>query len=373
MKKLLTMTPLLLIACGEEGIESTTSLSGVLSPDTIAIAIADTIGVEFGDSTLVFGLVADAQYLPSGEIAVLDVMKACVQVFSPEGRETRRVGRRGAGPGELQIPVSLAVLPGGGLAVNDLVGGKLVFYDPDGVVLDEVTGYFPAPPELLEALDDTTLAAMFIRIEMGEDGITGSIELGRFSTDSEPELVYAEYPMSLDMPEGPGESRPDPEFDFACGLDGTVYLAERSDSMFVLKGFDCEGNLVLDVAREVDRVRIPEEERGDEASISVMIGEDGAHASTEVHPDPAEFRTVVESIGVDADGNIWLQIENTGETHFRVLDPSGELLAVALLSDPRALRDCHFSVNRYGMLAFEPDPADWPKVYLLEDVETATQ
>ncbi|MCK5131800.1 MAG: hypothetical protein KAR40_06560 [Candidatus Sabulitectum sp.] len=49
---------------------------------------------------------------------------------------------------------------------------------------------------------------------------------------------------------------------------------------------------------------------------------------------------------------------------FRVYSPEGYLWAVAV-PDGTIDRRAECSISPYGLLAFDPDPDDWPKIYLL--------
>ena len=369
--RVLALLPIaaLMLGCGGPGPRSSSGSSRPSPVDTMLITVSDTVGVEYGDSTQTFGMLMDAEWTPDGDIAVLDLYRCSVQIFSPEGEELHRLGGRGAGPGEFQAPISMAVLPGGGIAANDLVGGKLVFFGGDLEVTEEVTGYFPSPPERIEGFDDSTVVALFFRITIGEEGAEGSIQLARFGFQAEPEIVYEELPMSLDMNMGEPGSEADPRFEFCCdAAGGVVYMSELSDSMLLVRAFDRDGREISRFREDFDRRRIPEDERGEVAAIMLMVGQDGAVADTRFQPDPAEFRTVVRDIGLDASGNLWLQMEHTGDTHFRVYSPAGDLLSVAFPEHPATLDDCEYTITPYGMLAFEPNPDDWPKVYLLETI-----
>lgn len=95
----------------------------------VYLTIADSIGIEMGDSNYVFGGIAGVAYTPSGNIAVLDIQKHSVSIFSPEGEFLQSVGRHGSGPGEFLLPAGMAFQPNGALIVSDAMGGKLAFFD----------------------------------------------------------------------------------------------------------------------------------------------------------------------------------------------------------------------------------------------------
>ena len=55
---------------------------------------------------------------------------------------------------------------------------------------------------------------------------------------------------------------------------------------------------------------------------------------------------------------------DTGETYFRIFSPAGELLHIAV-PDESIPDDARFTISPEGMLAYDSDPEDWPKIYLI--------
>ena len=64
---------------------------------------------------------------------VLDHGNARVLMFDRAGRFVRQLGHKGGGPGELEVPVGLTVLPDGSVAVLDVAHQNLTLFGRDGV------------------------------------------------------------------------------------------------------------------------------------------------------------------------------------------------------------------------------------------------
>ena len=73
--------------------------------------------------------------VPRQEIYLVDVKGHAIAVFDFEGRLLRRMGRRGAEPGELNYPTHVALTPEGRLAVTDSMNFRVQVLDPDGVCM----------------------------------------------------------------------------------------------------------------------------------------------------------------------------------------------------------------------------------------------
>lgn len=343
--------------------------------DTLVLFVTDTIGVEAGDSSQMFGMLRSADWTPDGRIAVLDMNRCCVQLFSPEGLETARLGRRGEAPGEFQIPGAMCVLPGGSIVVADLAGGKVTVFGPEGRLREEVTGFFPAPPMELAGTTDTSFAAVSMRMTPageGDGGIRGALSFCSYSFGPEPDTVFFEYPFDL----GQGMIRrgsSSPNFTIAAGPGGSAVMAEQSDSLLLVRRFSPDGSEDMTIEEEWERIPWPEEERGEALALSVTVVNGSATAEGRSVPIEDEYRTIVRSVHCDGEGRIWLEMGITAHTHFRVLSPEGNLLFVAVPDDPAVLDMCSFSITPRGMLAVDNNPDDYPKIYLLDLGEAAPQ
>lgn len=81
-----------------------------------------------------FGTIADVLPLADGGVAVLDGQAAEIRLFDSEGAYRLSLGSKGQGPGELQSPSVLAVLPGDTLAVYDARPMRITRFGPDGAL-----------------------------------------------------------------------------------------------------------------------------------------------------------------------------------------------------------------------------------------------
>jgi len=100
--------------------------------ERVQLPVAFVPGIRLGEeqnpSRHVFGLAADVAIDEVGRIFVLDILENRVAAFSPEGRPLAVLGRPGAGPGELTIPVALAADPHGRVFVLDRGNARINVY-----------------------------------------------------------------------------------------------------------------------------------------------------------------------------------------------------------------------------------------------------
>ncbi|HEX7119311.1 MAG TPA: hypothetical protein VF212_11010 [Longimicrobiales bacterium] len=113
---------------------------------------ADTVavigGVEVEDEAYQFdqvireGLAADS----AGRLYVLDRAGRRILVYDADGRHVATFGRGGGGPGELGMPLALAIGPGDSVWVTDIGNRRYTVYPPDGgesrsIPLPEAAGF----------------------------------------------------------------------------------------------------------------------------------------------------------------------------------------------------------------------------------------
>ncbi len=73
-----------------------------------------------------------------GNVYVLDNGNYRVQVFSPAGKFVRSIGREGEGPGEMKLPMHMAVNGAGQVAVYDLATRRATVFKADGTVRNDL-------------------------------------------------------------------------------------------------------------------------------------------------------------------------------------------------------------------------------------------
>jgi len=154
----------------------------------------DSIGVELGDSNYVFGAVIDAVVLTDGRIALLDIFKQKVSVFSHEGEFIGCAGSGGSGPGQFTSPYSIAPLSGGGFAVADVQLRKVVFFDSSLAFTRELSGFMPAGPLRIQGGPEGSIigSRMNYYFDEDEDTVYSGSEYGRWRDSLEPDLLYLE-------------------------------------------------------------------------------------------------------------------------------------------------------------------------------------
>ena len=186
----------LLSGCGDSS-EDISQESPQETEERVPIAIVDSIGIELGDSNYVFANVMAVEYGPDGNIYVLDRGAYSVLVYSPDGKFIRRIANQGSGPGELLMPMAMAVLGDGRVAICDPMQGGINSFTPEGQWEGVSVEFNNNPPMRMTGADSNAFVALKLTIEFEEAPTTAFI-VGRYEDNPEPTAFYYEdeFPFS---------------------------------------------------------------------------------------------------------------------------------------------------------------------------------
>jgi 6-bladed beta-propeller len=85
------------------------------------------------DEEILFGVIGDVTTDAAGNVYILDSQLCQVMVFSPDGEFLRTLSRQGEGPGEVQQPTGLVMLPENKIGIVMGYPGKIVTLTAEGI------------------------------------------------------------------------------------------------------------------------------------------------------------------------------------------------------------------------------------------------
>jgi hypothetical protein len=342
--------------------------------DTVEIAVVDTIGAMMGDSAYVFGNITEVEVAADGRIYVLDGLLCRLSVYGRTGELLQSAGRRGNGPGEYLYPRSMALYGDGSLVVSDWPGATITYLDPDLACDTVLQGFGQLSPHAVDPLPGGGYVGGSLEYRMGPDGPEGDLQIARYGRAVEPESVLWRWPLIIRVEGHDGEAETyiynaDVVRDVAP--DGTVFIAVRSDTTWSFAGLTPGGDTVMTVDRQWEPVPRSEEEMAlGEYSESLSWGDDGTSISRGRRTEGiSRWRTAISSLDVDGRGRIWVGQGWTGSPTFEVYDSEGRLLFVAVVPGLEGTSGIQYSIGAGGMVGYDTEPMDYPKVYVLETVE----
>jgi hypothetical protein len=356
------------VSCGGGGGTEATADPAPSGVPHMEVQVAQTIGIELGDTNYVFGTIADAVPTPEGGVVVLDMFSLNIREYGSDGLLIASAGREGSGPGEFLMPRGLAILGNGKLLVSDMSAGAVSVFDDTLGWEQSIAGFSPRPPFTMRASGDSTYAGMLPNFDRAA-GTMGYSIVGLALSSPEPFSVYAEEEYPFD-PSRMGPSAEDDQPLFAAGSDGSVFISPPGPDMINVLGFTAAGEDLLEISRPVDRIeKTPEQLADEEAEFEEMSSRRSAGrrfggGAAVFDPDP--FRRAVTALGVDASGRLWVRLGAYEYPFWSVYDTSGELLFTASLElDDPDIDDMTVRIESEGAVAWVEDPGTWPRVHLL--------
>ena len=327
------------------------------------LLITDSIGVELGDSNLVFGAIITAGFSGEGDVAILDAQKSNVSLFSHTGEFIMSIGRQGSGPGEFLMPVAMAFRPEGGLIVADGMGSKLVFFDENYDFTSETPGFVPAPPAQIVAIEGMELVGMKPDFEQNEDGMFMGFTVAKWTTESsEPTVVYYSQ-MSPFNPADLSSIGNDVAL-FAASVDGRVFTSQMSSEEYSFTAWTPEGEEIFTyVYEDYEKVEKTQSEIDLEAEMvnARMIAQGMPPSMANWEPDP--YRAAIANMSVDGLNRLWIVKGDKRTPTFDVLDLDGNLLFTAALDAGEAARTWSAVIGLEYFICFDANPEDYPRVF----------
>ena len=307
------------------------------------------IGGDDDPQDTLLGLVTDTDVDEDGNAYVLDATLSTVLVVAEDGTILRTVGREGEGPGEFTSGQELELLPDGGVVVMELMPGRLVVMDREGV---PVSGWRLGGDGLqngmlhmrhMETAGDG-LAIGLISTRFDEGSVTIVNRLARLDASGKFDVTYREVSEeqsggSISLTIG-GED--DFMGNFTVDSTGRVVVFRRAHA-YELEFYGDDGSLQRILRRDYEPLRRTDEDLEEAREQLEAMHErfGGVDFDTEVE----EFEDDIQDVVARPGGEIWVLsgrgVRGCPEGHlgdFDVFDADGRFVRTARIAadyDPR--------------------------------------
>ncbi len=304
-------------------------------------------------SGVAFGSISSVDVIDRGRIAVLDGVNCTLRIFDSDGTLLSTAAGRGSGPGELQLPMDMAVLSSGEIAVSDWGAWGISFYSNEPEYLRFLGPMPGGSPMALAPGAGNTLIGLGLSFfdENGESA--GEYFLASWSDSVSPSFKFFQGRASV-IPGEAGEleiSFPDVVFD--CSPRGETYAALSTDSTFEVSRFSPEGDETPFISRDVEKAPLPDEMASTLETQEEADGETGA--------------IQIAGIYCEGDSLVWIRLGNRACPFFEVYDYQGNLretIECPGIMDPFLQLDLRIRNGEY--YAWDTNPPDYPRIYRLE-------
>jgi hypothetical protein len=349
------------------------SLSGSCGPDNqepqipnsntipeYEISIADSFGVELGDSLNMIGSINGLCHHPDGSILLLDRSSLRIRVILTEG-DPQLISRRGNGPGELLLPQAICALHDGRILVSDEMKHEVMSFDISGEYLGSYFATERYVPYYMHPVDSSSIVGMILKLEMSDEEIVLSSIIGRFDTSPIPSVVFHSCEWIWPAPEMYTEIA---LIDLAADREGNVFIAADNTEYHICV-YAPDGEELLQIGRD-DVSRMPKTTDEIQAEIDDFESwavQDEAYTGGY---EPSPFYQLISLAGTDAEGNLWVVRHDSDiDCLFDVWSPSGDLMYTARLSRNENDPDLIFHVDQLGIISATNYACQFQRVYIL--------
>jgi hypothetical protein len=276
-----------------------------------------TIGVAEGDEEYMFQMLNDVEADEQGNIYVVEGRLALIRVYDENGGYLRSIGRKGQGPGEMQMPIYVQITTQDEVLVHDYPGQRLSYFSLDGTFLRQKstasTGS-PFVPIRMDPQGNLTTIAAFAPQPMGGK------QLRFFNADLE--LVSMIAKEERDMRKTFDIGKPT----WFCDVfpSGQIVWGDSQEYILNILNNDC--TLIRRISKEHDPLEISGEDRASYREFYAASLERGLKIQFRSHY-PA-----FGDINVDDEGRIFVRtfekVEDTENWYYHdVFDAEGRYIA----------------------------------------------
>lgn len=257
-----------------------------------------------------------------GRLYILDEQAGNIKVFDRDGGFTKTIGRKGQGPGEFGLPISLTLAPDRQIIVNDMGQRKLLFFDRDGGYLEQISiadKFLFFGPRV--TADSNWIAMHTVPSEKPETF------LKKFTSDLEPILTftsaYVERPPVADIFVALHMTR----LLWNVIPNDIVIWADLKNPDYELYEHNRNGTLIRIISKEFDPIAITAEDR--EKLMDRAFGDNPTRGQWDVRfPDSYP---PFSGFSFDDTGRLFVKSYEK-ETHpsgflFDIFDPEGKYIA----------------------------------------------
>jgi hypothetical protein len=340
-------------------------LAGCDTPEVHAPASIDTltvsceIGEMMGDSNYVFGEIASALPIRGGGVAVLDIYGCDISFFDSSGTFIRSVGGRGEGPGEFLLPLDFAILEDGRIAVIDLVNRRIDILSDDGELLSSLETGYSMLPFRMAAVADSSFMIYYYSTRPSGDSFDMGFNLEIWDTSGLQQEIWSwrnEY-TGTDFQFSPG-------YLTCCSGNGSIYLSQMDSREFFIDFTDVSDGSSGFITGEAVLV---EADSTDEGYIEpkVYVYYESENAPVDLESEALFYRPQAGSMGVDGDGSLWVRNGTTNDEEWLIFDQAGNFLRMGTIIGIPEQDRLEYVINRHGAVAWAPFTEEYPKVFLL--------
>ncbi len=279
-----------------------------------------TIG-EGDDPDKSFSEVSVFEVNDNGYIYALDFKDRKVKIFDDSGAYVGSIGKKGQGPGELNMPSGILISQKNELIIEDTLNRRLAFFTLEGEFIKNIS--LADRLGLVNLMQDSQ--GYFLGREIGLDGDKMYFEIKKYDAELKPLFTFDKIEFAVPLP-GTKINIMDLMSLYQFDGKGNVFYGRNQE--YELKVFDAEGNHILSIQKDYNPVKITQEDK-DEMLDKIPNVTPGVNIKEmfefpKYYP-PYQFFSLDEQERIFV--RTWEKGEVKGEYVFDIFNPEGIFIA----------------------------------------------
>jgi hypothetical protein len=226
-----------------------------------------------------FQNIVTLQVNEQGDIYILDEQAGNIKIFDQNGSFLKTIGKKGQGPGEFGMPISLAITPSQNIIVNDMGHRKILFFDEEGNYLKQIS---IADKFLFFGPMVTSTGDLIASHTIPQDSPV--TELKKFNQELESILTFASIPLDKPPAVNIFVARSLSSLRWALTDNDEIIWGDIKNPEYELYVHDQEGTLIRKITRDYDPLPITAQAK--ENLMDETFGQSPARDQWDVHfPD----------------------------------------------------------------------------------------
>lgn len=191
-----------------------------------------------------------------GHLYILDEQAGNIKVFDQDGGFTKTIGRKGQGPGEFGMPISLFLSQQNQIIVNDMGQRKVQYFDKEGNYLKE---FSIADKFLFFGPMITSNGDLIVTYTIPQE--KPATVLQKFSPEFELILTFASIPMDTPPVINIFVARSLTSLRWTVTYNDEIIWADIKNPEYELRFFDTDGKLKRIITRDYDPISITTDDK----------------------------------------------------------------------------------------------------------------
>ncbi len=191
-----------------------------------------------------------------GNFYVLDEQAGNIKVFDYKGNFLKTIGRKGQGPGEFGMPISLVITPKKNLVVNDMGQRKILFFDKEGNYLKQ---FSIADKFLFFGPMVTSTGDLIASHTIPQDSPVTVLK--KFNQELEPILTFTSIPVDKPPAVNIFVARSLSSLRWALTDNDEIIWGDIKNPKYELYVHNQEGTLIKKITRNYDPLPIAAEDK----------------------------------------------------------------------------------------------------------------